>query len=323
MLSRFTTLLVLLFLSKQVFAFDIIAHRGASGYLPEHTLAATTLAHAQLPAYIEQDVVLTKDSIPVVLHDIHLDTVTDVAEKFPEKVREDGRYYVIDFTLAEIKTLQVHERTNHVGKQVFPQRYQGTQAQFTIATLAEHLELIAQLNRLTASSIGVYPEIKAPAWHRKQGKDISAITLDVLAAFGYPNKNNHIILQCFDFKEITRIREELGYKGKLVQLIGSNNTHLLNSARSLKELANVVDGIGPSFNQLLDKVALSKGRISPQTWVTQAQNAGLLIHPYTLRADQLPPGMTLQEAVSALYLLKVDGVFTDHVPPVKTAIKLR
>ncbi|NMH59516.1 glycerophosphodiester phosphodiesterase [Alteromonas ponticola] len=320
MLSRYIPILILATLSKHVFAFDVIAHRGASGYLPEHTLAATTLAHAQLPAYIEQDVVLTKDNIAVVLHDIHLDTVTDVAEKFPERARKDGRYYVIDFTLAEIKTLVVHERTTQAGEQVFPKRYQGSQAQFSIATLAEHLELITQLNRQLGASIGVYPEIKAPAWHRKQGKDISAIALGVLETYGYLKKDSQIILQCFDFKEITRLRDELGYKGQLVQLIGSNNSHLLDTTSSIKELATVVNGIGPSFNQLLDKAALSKGQLKPQTWVTQAQHAGLLIHPYTLRADQLPPGMTLNEAVTALHILDVDGVFTDHVPPVKTAI---
>lgn len=85
----------------------VIAHRGASGYLPEHTLAAKALAHAQGADYLEQDLVLSKDGVPVVLHDIHVDAVTDVAEKFPTRKRADGRYYAIDFTVAELKQLRV------------------------------------------------------------------------------------------------------------------------------------------------------------------------------------------------------------------------
>ncbi len=317
----FAALILLFSICKSAFAFDLIAHRGASGYLPEHTLEATALAHAQLPAYIEQDVVLTKDDIPVVLHDIHLDTVTNVASVFPQRAREDGRYYVIDFTLAEIKTLRVHERTDTKGNPVFPGRYQGSYAHFSVATLAEHLELIKQLNRHTAQKVGVYPEIKSPKWHRKQGKDISTITLKMLSEFGYLTKHSNIILQCFDFDEIKRLRQQLGYQGKLIQLISSNNASLLNSADALNELSGIVDGVGPSFYQLLDTAALEKGTIKPQKWLPQAKGAGLFVHPYTLRADQLPSGMTLAQATALLAAgLKVDGVFTDHVPAVKNAL---
>ena len=69
----------------------IIAHRGASAYLPEHTLPAKVLAHAQGADFIEQDVVLSRDGVPIVLHDIHLDATTDVAERFPGRARQDGR----------------------------------------------------------------------------------------------------------------------------------------------------------------------------------------------------------------------------------------
>ena len=77
----------------------VIAHRGASGYLPEHTIEAKAMAHAMNPHFIEQDLVLSKDDVAVVIHDIYLDDVTDVAQRFPEKAREDGRFYVIDFTV--------------------------------------------------------------------------------------------------------------------------------------------------------------------------------------------------------------------------------
>src|SRR6056297_3228481 len=80
-------------------AFLVIAHRGASGYLPEHTLPAYAMAYGIGADYIEQDVVLSRDHQPVVLHDVHIDTTTDVAVQFPDRKRKDGRYYAIDFDL--------------------------------------------------------------------------------------------------------------------------------------------------------------------------------------------------------------------------------
>ena len=88
----------------------VIAHRGASGYLPEHTLEAKAMAYAMQPDFLEQDLVLSKDDVPIVIHDIHLETVTDVADKFPQRDREDGRYYVIDFKYDELLQLSVTER---------------------------------------------------------------------------------------------------------------------------------------------------------------------------------------------------------------------
>ena len=96
----------------------IIAHRGASGYLPEHTLEAAALAYAMGSDYIEQDLVLSKDGVPVVLHDIHLDNVTNVTNIYPDRKRADGRYYVIDFDHAELKTLKVYERRQLSGEQI-------------------------------------------------------------------------------------------------------------------------------------------------------------------------------------------------------------
>ena len=87
----------------------VIAHQGASGYLPEHTLEAKAMAYAQGAHYIEQDLVMTRDDELIVLHDITLDRTTDVDEKFPDRARSDGRYYAIDFTLEEIRTLSATE----------------------------------------------------------------------------------------------------------------------------------------------------------------------------------------------------------------------
>src|SRR5687767_9176819 len=95
----------------------VIAHRGASGYLPEHTLEAAAYAHALGADFIEQDVVLSKDDVLVVTHDIHVDTTTDVAARYPDRKRADGRYYAIDFTWEELKALRVHERVNETTGQ--------------------------------------------------------------------------------------------------------------------------------------------------------------------------------------------------------------
>ena len=294
-------------------SFTVIAHRGASGYLPEHTLAAAALAFNQGADYIEQDLVLSKDGIPVVLHDIHLETVTDVEQKFPTRKRQDGRYYALDFTLAELRTLSVHERQNNKGEQVFPSRYQG-EASFRIATFEEHIQLVQQLNRQFNRNVGLYPEIKSPAWHKQQGADISAIVLDVLRKHGLDNKHAAVFVQCFDFAETRRLATELGARVKLVQLIGENDWqesttdyNFLKTDQGLAEITKVADGIGPWIPQLVDMDTLE-----PTGLIMRAKDQGLLVHPYTYRKDQLPNGMTEKQVLDLLVeKLKVDGVFTD------------
>ena len=169
----------------------VIAHRGVSGYLPEHTQAAKTLAYGLGADFLEQDIVLTKDDVPVVLHDIYLDTVTDVAKRFPDRKRADGRFYVLDLTLAELKQLRVAERFNaKSGKAVFVKRYpsETSAAEFHVSTLEEELQLIQGLNRSLGRNVGIYPEIKQPKWHREQGHDISRVVLPILARYGYTTK---------------------------------------------------------------------------------------------------------------------------------------
>ena len=114
----------------------VIAHRGACGYLPEHTLEAKAYAHALGAHFIEQDVVATRDNELVVLHDIHLDRVTDVSDKFPDRKRSDGRYYARDFDLAEIKTLTATERRGDDDTTaVFPSRFPTGVGNFRVPTL--------------------------------------------------------------------------------------------------------------------------------------------------------------------------------------------
>jgi len=298
----------------------VIAHRGASGYLPEHTLPAKALAYGMGADYIEQDVVLTKDDRPIVLHDIHLDTVTDVAIKYPERRRQDGRYYAIDLTLAEIKQLNAHERVSHeTHDPVYIERFPFGKSAFRVPTLAEEIELIQGLNQSTGRQVGIYPEIKKPAWHRQEGKDISKIVLRVLAEYGYDGPDDAIYLQCFDPVETRRIREELHCQLKLIQLIANNDWEespadfdSLRTEAGIKQIAEYADGIGPSISHILEPVDHSDG-FQLTELVRWAHANDLQVHPFTLRADALPDFVTSMEELMAILAdqVSVDGVFTD------------
>jgi glycerophosphoryl diester phosphodiesterase len=298
----------------------VIAHRGASGYLPEHTLAAKAAAHAMGAGYLEQDVVLSRDGAPMVLHDIHIDTVTDVAQVFHDRARGDGRFYAIDFTLDELKALTVMERADERGEQVFPGRFPRGASSFQIPTLAEEIELIQGLNLSTGREAGIYPEIKAPAWHRGQGQDISAIVLGVLADYGYADPDDPIHLQCFDWHETRRIRNELGWRGRLIQLLGENDWaeapdvdyDALRTREGLAEIARVADGIGPWMNHIVTGRDAA-GALQMTGLVEDAHAHGLAVHPYTFRADALPDYAASLEEALRIFLIDadVDGVFTD------------
>lgn len=284
----------------------VIAHRGASGYLPEHTMEAKAMAYAMRPNYIEQDIVLSKDNIPIVIHDIYLDEVTDVAQKFPNKKREDGRFYVIDFSFEEIRTLTVTERFNHLtGKQVYPNRFPKNKASFRLHSLQEEIELVQGLNKSTGNNIGIYPEIKKPAFHHKHGKDVSKIILSTLSEYGYTTKKDKCILQCFDSQELERIRKELGSQLFLVQL-----TEFPKDIKDLKHIASYADGIGPWYKQILSKKNATE--FSLTSLVNDAHRLGLIVHPYTFRTDKLSEFDSFAQMIDViLYRAKADGGFTD------------
>jgi len=299
-----------------------IAHRGASGYLPEHTLQAAAYAHALGADYIEQDVVLSKDSVPVVLHDIYLNSVTNVKDKYSDRKREDGNWYVSDFTLSELKELSVNERLHSNGMEaVYPDRFPITKGNFQVSTLSEHIELIQGLNVSTKRNVGIYPEIKRPKWHRKEGMDISKITIDVLNQYGYSNNEAKIFLQCFDSNELKRIKNELNSSLPLIQLIGSNSWgeseddySYMISETGIKEVSKYAVGIGP-YLQLNYNVDLKGRNFIPSPMVRYARQNNLLIHPYTIRKDSIPLDFDDYEKMVRWFIttLKADGLFTDFV----------
>jgi glycerophosphoryl diester phosphodiesterase len=297
----------------------VIAHRGASGYVPEHTLEAKTLAHAMHADFIEQDIVLSKDSVPVVLHDIHIDTISNVATRFPGRNREDGRYYAIDFTLDELKSLQVTERLDpKTGRQVYPKRFTRNQCAFQIATLVEELQLIQGLNRTRGFQAGIYPELKQPAWHRQEGYELSQIVLPILHEFGYSSKSDACWLQCFEFDEIRRLRDENRWSGKLVWLFGSypkktNTTGDpdIQSEAGMREMIKLVDGIGPSISLIITGESPLDRRCT--NLVQRAHANGLQVHPYTMRIDDLPSTVSSPNDLMEVLFnqAKVDGLFSD------------
>ena len=121
----------------------VIAHRGASGYLPEHTLEAKVMAYAMHPDFLEQDLVLSKDDVPIVVHDTKLDDITDVASRFPEKARKNGHFYVIDFTYEELLQLNVFERFDaKTRKAVFPDRFPYGKSHFKLHSFQDEIEMI-------------------------------------------------------------------------------------------------------------------------------------------------------------------------------------
>lgn len=314
----------------------VIAHRGASGYLPEHTLPAKAMAFAQGADYLEQDLVMTKDDQLVVLHDHYLDRVTDVADRFPDRARKDGRYYAIDFTLAEIKSLKFSEGfTVENGKKVqtFPGRFPMGKSDFRVHTFEEEIEFIQGLNHSTGKNIGLYPEIKAPWFHHQEGKDIATRVLEVLKKYGYTKKTDKIYLQCFDANELKRIRNELepkmGVDLKLVQLIAYTKWNETEEQQpdgkwvnysydwmlepgAMEKIAQYADGIGPDYHMLIADSS-TKGHIIINGMVKEAHEHQLEVHPFTVRADQLPPyAKDVNELYDALYRqADVDGLFTD------------
>jgi glycerophosphoryl diester phosphodiesterase len=291
----------------------VIAHRGASGYLPEHTLAAKALAYGLGADFIEQDVVATRDAELVVLHDLFLDDVTDVARRFPGRSRGDGRHYVVDFDLAELRTLTVFERRLPGRSEAkFSQRFPADCGILGIATLREELHLIRGLNKAARRNVGIYPEIKEPQWHHRHGIDLAGLMIAELNAFGYLESADTAFVQCFDGRELRRVKDELGCALRLIQLVGTGADHVeMLTPAGLKTVASYAYGLGPAYAQLLDT---RSGAPTATVLARGAHECGLRLHPYTFRRDDLPPYANSLEQLLEIFFreVEIDGVFCDH-----------
>ena len=312
----------------------IIAHRGASGYLPEHTLAAKALAHAMEADFLEQDVVLSKDRVPLVLHDIHLETTTNVQQLFPGRERDDGRFYALDFTLDEIRQLRVHERSryNAAGQEVavYPGRFPLGPGTCGVPTLEEEINFIAGLDRSRNCSTGLYVELKSPNWHTNQGYNIADRVMTVLEKTGYDNRPEQVYLQCFDDKTLQYLHSTVKTKLPLIQLIADNSWGVdsgvdydyLMSPEGLDKIASYAAGIGPWIMHIF-RGKNTSGVAQLSDLVGYAHERGLQVHPYTFRQDELPPGIGSFSELLDIFIntAKVDGLFTDFPDTVRSFLR--
>lgn len=294
-----------------------IAHRGASGYVPEHSRASTVMAHAMGADYIEQDIQLTRDGVPVILHDEVLDNTTDVSQVFPKKHRADGHYYVVDLSLDEVKQLSITPRHKD-SERVYPGRFAGAGIRFPIQTLEEQLMLIHELNRTRQKNTGIYVEIKSPRWYRQQGYDPTAATMAVLADKGYhETMATPVYIQSFDPEVLRRLKREFNWEQPLVQLIGDNDWGMsevdyssMRTSAGLEAVKSYAEGVGLWLNHVLKTVKEGQPKWSPV--LKTANKKGLDVHVYTLRADDLPKGVESHSQLRQwLKNAGVEGAFTD------------
>lgn len=294
----------------------VIAHRGASGERPEHTLAAYELAIAQGADFIEPDLVPTKDGVLVARHENEISGTTDVAGRAEFATRKatktiDGQqvtgWFTEDFTLAELKTLRAKERL----PQLRPDNtaYDG---KFEIPTLAEVIAL-AQ-----AKGVGIYPETKHPSYFAKIGLPVEARLVDQLKAAGWSKRSDPVFIQSFEVNNLKALRKLTDLK--LVQLMDKDGAPADGAAASyaamrtpegLKAIAAYADGIGPNKDVVTAEL------------VSAAHAAGLKVHPWTFRAENYflpvrrwsgvnPRGRgDLAGEIRAMLDLGVDGIFSD------------
>jgi glycerophosphoryl diester phosphodiesterase len=283
----------------------VIAHRGASGYRPEHTLAAYELAIEMGADFIEPDLVPTRDGVLIARHENEISETTDVASR-PEFAdrrttrRIDGAevagWFTEDFTLAEIKTLRARERLSS--------RDQSWNGRFEVPTLAEVLDLARRKSAETGRTIGVYPETKHPSYFRSIGLPLEEPLVEALHAAGYRGREGAAFIQSFETGNLRDLRRITDLP--LIQLLDDTESYReLTAPEGLARIAGYAAGIGPNKRLILEGTSL----------VEDAHRAGLLVHPWTFRSDApfLSPvyqGKPERE-YEHFFSLGVDGVFSD------------
>ncbi len=306
----------------------VIAHRGASGERPEHTLASYELAIEEGADFIEPDLVLTKDNVFVARHENDITGTTDVADHPEFAARKttktiDGQshtgWFTEDFTLAELKTLRAKERL----PQLRPAnaKYDG---QFTIPTLAEVIALAKKRSKQLGRTIGIYPETKHPTYFASIGLPMERHLVAELKAAGWDSASAPVFIQSFEVNNLKLLHTLT--KIRLIQLMDGNGGPADNATPSyaamitptgLKAVAAYAWGIGPN------KDMVDKGEGAPTTLVADAHQAGLRVHVWTFRAENffLPASLkvgadpiargNVAEAMRRQLATGIDGFFTD------------
>lgn len=311
----------------------VIAHRGASGVRPEHTLESYAQAIAGGADYIEPDLVLTKDGVLVARHENEISETTNVADhpEFADRKTEkkiDGETYegwfTEDFTLAELKTLRARERLPQLrpGNKI----YDG---KFGIPTFEEILELVKAKEAETGRRIGLYPETKHPSYFAAIGLPHEAPLLALLARYGYHKPEDPMFIQSFEVGNLKALAAKTDVH--LVQLMAEKGGPAdrpdlsyakMASPEGLKAVAAYADGVGPEKVMVIAPDFM--GKLSkPTDFVRNAHAVGLLVHPWTFRAENHFLPLALRSGVSAsaqgnldgeieaFLRAGVDGIFTD------------
>ena len=319
----------------------VIAHRGASGYLPEHTLAAYSTAVIQGADYIELDLVSTRDGQLIARHDNELNLTTNIADHvdFADRRTEkivDGRtvkgWFSEDFSLEEIRRLRAIERIP--GIRPANTRFNG---QFTVPTLEEAISLIKKLQKSLNREIGLYIELKHSTYFDQLGLTMEEVLVQSLRDNGYNEFQHKVFLQSFEISSLRSLNAITNLK--LIQLLGNSGQPYderisgsiltyadMATAQGLREIAVYADGVGPEkYHYLIPQNERGELKLENKSdFVTLAHAAGLLVHPYTFRAENefLPNSFqtstdpaALGSAAKELDLflqLGIDGFFTDH-----------
>jgi glycerophosphoryl diester phosphodiesterase len=315
----------------------VIAHRGASGLRPEHTELSYNLAIDQGCDFIEPDLVPTKDGHLIARHENEIGGTTDVGSRAEFADRKatktiDGQsttgWFTEDFTLAEIKTLRARERL----PQLRPAntKYDG---QASLLTFDEVVAIAKAGSQRTGRTIGVYPEMKHPSYFARIGLPVEDRLVALLKKNELDSATAPVFVQCFEVTPLKTIRAKT--KARLVLLTAGeggpadlpNVTYSqLVSPSGLKEVALYADGLGPEKTQIVPQDATN---LLPATaLVKDAHAAGLVVHPWTVRAENyfLPSSLRRGDTAAADYLAQpgevsavfkalyaagVDGLFSD------------
>jgi glycerophosphoryl diester phosphodiesterase len=321
----------------------IIAHRGASGERPEHTLAAYQLAIDQGADFIEPDLVLTRDGVLVARHENDISQTTDVADKpeFADRKtvkmidgeRHEG-WFTEDFTLPELKTLRAKERLPELREA--NSRYHG---QFEIPTFEEILQLLNAHAAKSGERVGVYPETKHPSYFKALGLSHDEPLLRLLKQYGYSGKDDPIFIQSFEVGNLKILSGKTDVR--LVQLVagegGPPDRQGLTYASMLTPdgltgIATYAAGLGPPKDLVIGRNIL--GQLGEPTGLVEAAHkAGLVVHPWTFRRENyfLPtnfkssidprdPG-DLRGELRAFVAAGVDGLFSDNPAQAVKALK--
>lgn len=321
----------------------VIAHRGASGERPEHTLGSYTLAIEQGADFIEPDLVLTKDGILVARHENEISETTDVAARPEFAGRKtsktiDGQtmtgWFTEDFTLAELKTLRAKERLPQLRK-----ANMDFDGQFEIPTFEEILDLAKAQSAKTGRTIGIYPETKHPSYFASIGLPHEAPLLALLERYGHVDKNAPVFIQSFEVENLKALRAKT--KLRLIQLMDEKgsppdrpdlNYPAMATADGLKAVAAYADGVGPNKALVIPRTLL--GNLGePTTLVRDAHEAGLAVHPWTFRRENYFLPLSAKSGVDpravgdvvseirAYLATGIDGFFSDNVAEAVAAAK--